>query len=203
MSIQQAACLPVWMESVDDKTKADKRSASLDIFLAKVERRAFVMAEIASGNPDDALDLVQDAMMAFASRYGNKPSEEWPPLFYRVLQNRIRDWHRRRQVRNRWLGWLGRCDSQDEDAPDPIQTAADPHGRTPEQELAREQAGEQLVAAIEALPLRQQQAYLLRQWEGLDVADTAKAMGCSSGSVKTHLSRAMLNLRNKLAGHRL
>lgn len=199
---QQAACLPVWMESVDDETKAGSCRVSLDSFLAQVERRAFVMAEIACGNPDDALDLVQDTMMAFATRYSNKPQDEWPPLFHRVLQNRIRDWYRRRQVRSRWLGWLGRRTDEEGDRPDPIQTVADPHGQTPERLLASEQAGEDLITAIAALPMRQQQAYLLRQWEGLDVADTARAMGCSSGSVKTHLSRAMLNLRNKLAGHR-
>jgi RNA polymerase sigma-70 factor (ECF subfamily) len=119
------------------------------------------------------------------------------------LQNRIRDWHRRQGVRNRWRGWLkafGAGDAE-EDQADPVQQAADPAGRTPEELLALHDAGDTLLDAIAELPLRQQQAFVLRTWEGLDVAETAKAMGCSAGSVKTHLSRAMSNLRGKLEGH--
>lgn len=203
MQILLTPILPLCMESTHDTSMPDDHGTTMDGFLARVERKAFVMAEIACGSRDDALDLVQDAMMAFATRYGNKPREEWAPLFHRVLQNRIRDWHRRRQVRNRWLGWLGRRDDEDQAEVDAFQTAPDPRSMTPEQQLAREETGEYLVAAIAALPLRQQQAYLLRQWEGLNVEDTALAMGCSSGSVKTHLSRAMHNLRQALEGHQL
>jgi RNA polymerase sigma-70 factor (ECF subfamily) len=175
-------------------------AGGLDAFLAAVERRALVMAEIATRSRDDALDLVQDAMLSFVDRYATHAPGEWAPLFHRVLQNRIRDWHRRRQVRNRWLVWLHDRDDED-DAPDPIQEAPDPAGRTPEDTVALGIAGEALVAAVEALPLRQQQAFLLRTWEGLDVAQTARAMGCSEGSVKTHLSRAMHALRARLEDH--
>jgi RNA polymerase sigma-70 factor (ECF subfamily) len=173
---------------------------ALDSFLAGVERRALVMAELATHNRDDAMDIVQDVMLSFVDRYASHEPGEWAPLFHRVLQNRIRDWHRRRQVRSRWLVWL-RDPEGDEDAPDPIQEAPDPAGRRPEDILALDLAGDALMAAVEALPLRQQQAFLLRTWEGLDVAETAAAMGCSEGSVKTHLSRAMHALRARLEDH--
>jgi RNA polymerase sigma-70 factor (ECF subfamily) len=176
------------------------RQRALDNFLAGVERRALVMAELATRNREEALDLVQDAMLAFVASYGNKPQAEWPPLFHRVLQNRIRDWGRRNTVRSRWRVWLKGHD--DEPEADPLQQAADPAGRSPEEQTALDDAGDALLAAIETLPTRQQQAFLLRTWEGLDVAATARAMGCSTGSVKTHLSRAMSALRDKLQGHR-
>ncbi len=170
----------------------------MEQFLAGIEKRALVMAELATHDREEALDLVQDAMLAFASRYGRRPREEWPPLFHRILQNRIRDWHRRRRGRSRWWGRLGWKGDDDDDGVDPIQQAPDPGGRLPEEVLMGEDELERILAAVEELPLRQQQAFLLRVWEGLDVAETASAMGCSSGSVKTHLSRAMSALRRQL-----
>jgi len=182
------------------ETTAERaRQHSLDRFLGEVERRAFVMAELATRDPDEALDLVQDAMLAFARRYAAKPEKEWPPLFHRVLQNRIRDWARRQKVRNRWRVWLHRDDdSRDE----PLEQAPDPAIPPIERQLDQQEATERLQQAVSDLPLRQQQVFLLRIWEGLDVADTARAMGCSEGSVKTHLSRALGNLRNKLEDYR-
>jgi RNA polymerase sigma-70 factor (ECF subfamily) len=193
-----------WTNSVADSADDAAQRRAMDNFLAGVERRAFVIAELATRNPEDALDLVQDAMLAFVASYGNKSQAEWPPLFHRVLQNRIRDWHRRQGVRSRWRVWLkgfGRGEA-DEVQADPLQQAADPAGRSPEELVALQDAGDALLDAIAELPLRQQQAFVLRTWEGLDVAATAQAMGCSAGSVKTHLSRAMSNLRDKLKGHR-
>lgn len=192
-----------WIDPVADSHQRAAQTHAMDAFLAGVERRALIIAELATRNREDALDLVQDAMLAFVASYGNKSQEQWPPLFHRVLQNRIRDWHRRQGVRNRWRGWLkgfGAGDAED-DQIDPLQQAPDPAGRTPEELLALHDAGDVLLEAIAELPLRQQQAYVLRTWEGLDVAETARAMGCSAGSVKTHLSRAMSNLREKLEGH--
>ena len=171
---------------------------SLERFLRDVERRAVVMAELATRDREEALDIVQDAMMAFVDRYAGHDEAEWPPLFHRVLQNRIRDWGRRQQVRRRWRVWLSR---DDEDEADPIETAPDPAARTPEQAVALAHAGDALLAALEGLPARQREAFLLRTWEGLDVAETARAMGCSEGSVKTHLWRALQHLREKLEGH--
>lgn len=180
---------------VQTQATEDAAYRNIDAFLKGVERRAYVMAEIATRNPDDALDLVQDAMLAFVRRYANKPQGEWAPLFHRVMQNRIRDWARRRKVRNRWMSWLQR---NDEDDADPIQQVPDPVTVAVEKKLDHDRATEQLSDAVAALPLRQQQAFLLRVWEGLDVASTAQAMGCSDGSVKTHLSRALSNLRSNL-----
>jgi RNA polymerase sigma-70 factor (ECF subfamily) len=155
------------------------------------------MAQFATGNRDEALDIVQDAMLALASRYGKRGSDEWGPLFQRILQSRILDWYRRRRTQHRWLAWLG----TDDDDEDPLAALPDPDARRPEEQFGNTRAGAALETALGALPLRQQQAFLLRTWEGLDVAATAAAMGCSQGSVKTHYSRAVHSLRNLLEDH--
>jgi len=168
-------------------------------FLARVERRALIMAEMATSDREEALDLVQEAMFSFVRHYATKPRDQWMPLFYRVLQNRIRDWYRRSKVRNRWRSWLGFRDEPEKDA---LQAVADPRGETPESSVDRMETGAAIAAALGELPLRQQQAFMLRNWEGLDVATTARIMGCSQGSVKTHLSRARQNLQKQLKAHR-
>jgi RNA polymerase sigma-70 factor (ECF subfamily) len=155
------------------------------------------MAQFATGNRDEALDIVQDAMLALARHYGGRSSDEWGPLFHRILQSRIHDWYRRRHTRHRWLAWLGTVDDDE----DPLAALPDPDARRPEEQLANTRAGAALETALGNLPLRQQQAFLLRTWEGLDVAATAAAMGCSQGSVKTHYSRAVHTLRNLLEDH--
>jgi len=170
----------------------------MDQFLAGIERRALVMAELATHNREDALDLVQDAMMAFVTHYENHLQKEWPPLFYRVLQNRIRDWHRQQKSRGRWWQLLSGRKTDNEHSEDPIQTIADPSELPPEKILMNLQSAESILHAVRQLPLRQQQAFLLRSWEGLSVEETATAMGCSAGSVKTHRSRAMRALRESL-----
>ncbi len=166
-------------------------------FLADVERRAFKIALFATANSDEALDVVQDAMLAFVKRYASRPAEEWGVLFHRTLQSRIIDWHRRATVRNRFRGWLWR-DDQDPDKEDPIATVADTATPDPAEQMMRRELGTAIENALRTLPLRQQQAFLLRAWEGLDVAETAFAMGCSEGSVKTHYSRAVHTMRNQL-----
>ena len=155
------------------------------------------MARFAVCDDDQALDVVQDTMLEFVRRYRDKPEQEWPPLFFRVLQSKITDAHRRRSVRMRFMGWLG-SNHQDDESNDPFQEIADPREETPLQLLEQTQLGERLDQVIRELPLRQQQAFLLRCWEGLDVAETAQAMGCSEGSVKTHYFRAVQALRHKL-----
>jgi RNA polymerase sigma-70 factor (ECF subfamily) len=173
---------------------------ALDQFLRGVERRALRMAEMASGNRDDAMDLVQDAMCGFVRNYAAKPENEWAPLFYRVLDSRINDAHRRRNVRSRWLAVFDRAGSDDDEI-DPIEQAPDTQDPGPLLRLAGSEAGLALEAALRNLPLRQRQAFLLRLWEGFDVAATAQAMRCSEGSVKTHLSRALSALRRALEDH--
>ncbi|OYV76422.1 MAG: RNA polymerase sigma factor [Chromatiales bacterium 21-64-14] len=175
----------------------------MDRFLAGIERRALRMAEFATGSRDASLDLVQDAMMRLVQRYATRPSEQWPPLFHRILQNGIRDWYRREGLRRRLRLWIGgQWDPHQEDAgADPMDTLPDHQAVDPLDGLADGQAMEALERALRALPRRQQQTFLLRAWEGLGVADTARVMGCSEGSVKTHYSRAVHALRKQLEAH--
>jgi RNA polymerase sigma-70 factor (ECF subfamily) len=174
-----------------------QRERQLNQFLAGVERRALRFAEIAVRDRDEALDLVQDAMIKLARNYAGRPEAEWTPLFYRILQNGIRDWHRRQMVRNRVMVWFGRT-SEPADDYDPVAQAPDPMGRTPDEQIETRQAMQRLEQAVAELPARQREAFMLRTFEGLDVAGTAVAMGCSEGSVKTHYSRAVHALREVL-----
>jgi RNA polymerase sigma-70 factor, ECF subfamily len=171
---------------------------ALDQFLVSVERRAFKIAQLGLRNDDDALDAVQDAMMKLVASYASRPQAEWPPLFYRILTNRVRDMQRRRTVRGRIMSWLPARDAEEEGEEfDPIAQAPS-HEATPARRLELEEAIGVLETALAALPARQQQAFLLRNYEGLDVNATAQAMGCSEGSVKTHYFRALETLRAKL-----
>lgn len=181
-------------------TKELQREQELNRFLAEVEKRALRIAEIAIRDRDEALDLVQEAMIKLVRKYADRPNAEWTPLFYRILQNGVRDWHRRQVVRNRVMVWFGRSKRDDEDF-DPVASAPDPVGRTPDENLQSAEAMKSLELAVAALPRRQREAFMLRTFEGLDVAGTAAAMGCSEGSVKTHYSRAVHSLRDKLGEH--
>jgi len=172
-------------------------SRALDQFLSSVEKRAFKIAQLGLRNDDDALDAVQDAMMNLVQSYAARPVEEWRPLFYRILANRIRDMQRRRTVRGRIMAWLPTRDPEDDEAFDPIAEAPS-HDAGPANRLELDEAIGVLETAVAELPPRQQQAFLLRNFEGLDVNETASAMGCSEGSVKTHYFRALESLRAKL-----
>ncbi len=172
-------------------------SRALDQFLQSVEKRAFKIALLGLRNDDDALDAVQDAMMKLVQSYAARPAEEWRPLFYRILANRVRDLQRRRTVRGRIMAWLPMRDGEDDEAFDPIAQTPSPDV-TPARRLEIDEAMGVLETAVANLPARQQQAFLLRNFEGLDVAGTATAMGCSEGSVKTHYFRALESLRAKL-----
>ena len=177
-----------------------QRERQLNQFLAEVERRALRIAEIAVRDRDEALDLVQNAMIKLARNYIDRPTGEWTPLFYRILQNGIRDWHRRQNVRNKVMVFFGRSTKQESDY-DPVAAAPDPMGRTPDEQLQTQQTMGKLEEAVGELPARQKEAFMLRTFEGLDVASTAIAMGCSQGSVKTHYSRAIHSLRETLGEH--
>lgn len=160
------------------------------------------MAQIATGSTDEALDIVQDAMFAMAEKYWKKPEEQWKPLFYKIVQNRIRQWHRRARVRNRWRVWLAGRNQDDEDTnTDPLENLGHPAGKSPADLASLGDALRALKSALKKLPLRQQQAFLLRESEGLSVAETAVAMKCSEGSIKTHYARAVKALRNQLEDH--
>jgi len=175
-----------------------EQTQELNKFLAEIERRAFRMAQVALRDPDDALDVVQDAMLKLARNYASRPSAEWRPLFYRILENGIRDLQRRRTVRNKFMVWLPRPkDDPDNEAVDPLDSVADGGPDAPEL-MMRDQAMQKLEGSLRALPARQREAFMLRNFEGLDVAETAQAMGCSEGSVKTHYSRAVHSLRAQL-----
>jgi len=173
-------------------------SRALERFLLDTEKRAFRIARIAVRNDDDALDIVQDAMLQLARRYGQRPCQEWRPLFYRILQNRVRDCLRRRKVRSRVMAWLPHWREDGEGRqPDPLNDV--PDGRPqPAERLAADEAMQLLEGALADLPARQREAFILRTLEGLDVAQTAQAMSCSEGSVKTHYSRAVHRLRDRL-----
>lgn len=194
--------MSVWALSVAELPALGEPAAAqrraLDSFLAEVERKAFRMAQIGLRNEQDALDAVQDAMLQLVRNYATRPAAEWRPLFYRILENRIRDLQRRRTVRGRVMSWLPmRFDEDGAEVGDAIAEAPDP-APGPVQQLSGDELMQALETALAALPGRQRQAFLLRNFEGLDVAETAAAMGCSEGSVKTHYFRAVQVLRAQL-----
>lgn len=172
------------------------RERALGRFLAGIEKRAYRIARMSLRDHDEALDVVQDSMISLAQNYAGHPDEQWRPLFYRILRNRITDYQRRRRVRQGVIAWWPGM-SADDDREDPVESAPDPSG-TPQEQLE----GEELLARIEqvlaGLSGRQREAFLLRNFEGLDVAQTAIAMGCSEGSVKTHYFRALQVLQQSL-----
>lgn len=169
--------------------------SELSDFLASVERRAFKQAMFALRDEDAALDAVQDAMMKLAEKYADRPGSEFPMLFQRILQNVIRDVFRRRKVRSTWTSLLSSfIGADDDDERDPLETlqteSGTGSGQTPEQDAIQAQVMTIIEREIARLPARQREAFLMRYWEDLDIAETAAVMGCSEGSVKTHCSRA-------------
>lgn len=176
----------------------------LSQFLASVERRAFKQAVFAVRDDDTALDLVQDAMFKLAEKYADKPAAELPLLFQRILQNIITDHFRRQKVRNLWTTLLSSLQSDDDEGGerDILETLEAENGTEKAESTADRYEREQVLTIIEAeimkLPKRQREAFLMRYWEDMDVAETAAAMGCSEGSVKTHCSRANHTLAQAL-----
>ncbi len=172
-----------------------EKGEKLDGFLAACERRLFRMALLATGSRDDALDIVQDAMLKLVRNYSGRPQNEWAPLMYRILQTTIQDWYRRHGLRRRVLHFFTRQGDEELGSVEDFPAA---RSSAPDQRLDQEQTAQRLDGALRRLPLRQQQVFLLRAWEGLSVAETARAMGCAEGSVKTHYSRALHSLRQML-----
>ena len=174
----------------------------LSEFLASVERRAFKQAQFAVRDAEAALDIVQDAMIKLAESYGDRPAGEFPLLFTRILQNVIHDHFRRQKVRSTWVTLFSALvPGSDEDA-DPLEMLEAQAGSVQAESAGDKVEREQIVAIIEQevgrLPARQREAFLMRYWEEMDVAETAAAMGCSEGSVKTHCSRATQALAKAL-----
>ena len=166
----------------------------LSDFLTQVERRAFKQTAYAVRDDHAALDIVQDAMLKLADKYSARPVAEFPMLFQRILQNTMRDYWRRQKVRNLWTSLLSSfgTNNEDDDERDPLETLeVDDEGEQPQEQLERKQTIAIIEQALQRLPTRQREAFVLRYWEELDVAETAAAMGCSQGSVKTHCSRAV------------
>ncbi|MEY2633157.1 MAG: hypothetical protein RIR00_1811 [Pseudomonadota bacterium] len=152
---------------------------------------------------DAALDIVQDSMMKLAEKYGDRPAEEFPMLFQRILQNTIRDYYRRSKVRSTWTTLFSSLVPDDDEDHDPLETLNSEPGATqrvtPETALSQQEVLGLIEGEIAKLPPRQREAFLMRYWEDMDVAETAAAMGCSEGSVKTHCSRATHTLAAALA----
>ena len=161
-----------------------------------VERRAFKQAVFAVRDEQAALDIVQDAMLRLAEKYGDRPAAELPLLFHRIVQNAIRDWYRRQKVRSLWTTLLsslspGRGEDEDQDPLETLQAADTSNAQdTPGAQLEQAQVLEIIEQELTKLPARQREAFIMRYWDELDVAQTAQVMGCSEGSVKTHCSRA-------------
>ena len=168
----------------------------LSDFLENVERRAFKQAAYAVRKDEAALDIVQDAMIKLAEKYGDKPASELPLLFQRILQNTIHDYFRREKVRGTWVSLFSGLggDTDDADSFDLLETYEAEEGTEAAESSADKVERDQVLAVIDEeiqkLPTRQREAFLMRYWQDMDVAETAAAMGCSEGSVKTHCSRA-------------
>ncbi len=168
-------------------------------FLRQVEKRAFRQTAYAVRDDHAALDIVQDAMLKLADKYASKPVEEYPMLFQRILQNTMRDYWRRQKVRNLWTTLFSSFGQSEDEDYDPLETIeVESADSNPADQLERSQIMALIEKALAKLPLRQREAFVLRYWEELDVAETASVMGCSEGSVKTHCSRAVSALSTLL-----
>ena len=184
--MQLVESLNLYTEPERENTQAavHDRNEDLDRFLASVEKQAFRTAVISTRNEDDAFDIVQDAMIKLVEKYAHKPEAEWRPLFFTILHSRITDYHRRRTLTSRLFSWLG--PEEDEQVGDRGESFDGPI-----EKLLEALTIERLQTAIDSLSPRQQQVFLLRTWQGFSVAETAKILKCSEGSIKTHLARAM------------
>lgn len=180
----------------DDTPPRMATEKELSSFLEAVERKAFKQAVYAVRKDEAALDIVQDAMIKLAEKYGDKPAAELPMLFQRILQNTIHDYFRREKVRSTWVSLFSGMgnDLEDNENFDLLETYEAEEGTEAAESSADKVERDQVLAVIDEeiqkLPARQREAFLMRYWQDMDVAETAAAMGCSEGSVKTHCSRA-------------
>ena len=175
----------------------------LSDFLKSVEKRAFKRTAYTVRNDDAALDIVQDTMIRLAEKYSDRPAAEWPMLFQRILSNATMDWFRRQKVKNQvvrnFSEYEGSGDDSEFDILETLEALGGPlQSESAAESVSRAQILQTIEAEVALLPARQREAFLLRYWEELDVAETAASMGCSEGSVKTHCSRAVHALAKAL-----
>ena len=172
---------------------------TMEEFLKGIEKRAFQMTKISTSRYEDALDIVQETMFKMVEKYASKPVQEWKPLFYRILNNKITDHYRRQAVRDNIFIWKRLDNKQNDDFSQPdLSNHPDRHSEEPDEVLMRQQRIDRLAEGVKQLAKRQREAFLLRSWEGLSTRETAYAMGCTEGSVKTHYSRALEKLRDQM-----
>ena len=176
--------------------------STIEEFLKFIERRAFHMARISTNNVDDAHDIVQDTMYKLVEKYADKAPADWKPLFYTILRSKTTDYYRRNAIRDKVFPWRKPNSNESDDYLETLINLSTSAGTDdPDSMLVRSERLQQLTSAIKQLPLRQQQAFMFRAWEGLSTLQTATAMGCTEGSVKTHYSRAMKRLRALLGDY--
>ena len=171
--------------------------STMEQFLKIIERRAFHMARLRTGTADAAMDIVQDSMYKLVEKYSHKSSKEWKPLFYRILNSKVTDYYRRKVVRDRIFFWTSNRGNEEE-LGNIIENSPASLSENPDKMLHRQQRITKIAKAVDRLPRRQREAFMLRCWEGMSTIETAKSMDCSEGSVKTHYSRAMHSLREYL-----
>lgn len=190
----------------NNATAAESRALpyeTMEEFLKYIDRRAFHMARLNTGDTETSLDIVQEAMYKLVQKYSAKSKEEWKPLFYQILSRKLTDYYRRKAVRDKVFIWSKPQVQDDQELlVDSSLNAPGLHSETPHEMHMRSQRITKLNQSVQQLPHRQRQAFMLRCWEGLSTNDTALAMGCSQGSVKTHYSRAMHSLREMLEDYR-
>ena len=175
---------------------------TMEQFLCYIEQRAFHYIRTSVGNIEDTHDIVQESMYKLVQKYAGKSPAEWKPLLYRIMSSKVTDFHRRRAIREKFIFKTPvRVPVEEDYLQSQALDAIARDSEAPLPSLERELRVDKLIQSIRELSLRQQQAFMLRCWEGMSTRDTAIAMGCSEGSVKTHYSRAMIQLREQLEDH--
>ncbi len=176
-------------------------------FLAGVEQRAYHTAHAALWDRETALDVVQESMMRLVQYYRDRTGDEWSKLFHTILHSRINEARRKRMLTKGKLGLisltgLGRweagtgCDVGEAEIASPQR--ADGISE-PEAETLGGSLRKKIHAAIETLSWRQRQVFILREWRGHNIQETAQMLGCSENTVKQHHFRAMQTLRKQLS----
>ena len=189
---------PKKSETQDSSVLKSTAESRLKNFMNEVMGRALVMMESAThGQHGIAMDLVQEAFISLHKAYAEKSTEEWYPLFYTILNNKLQDWRRKEARRSQPFSLFRKVSLDDDDVE--IQDVVDESTPNPFDFLDQAVTAEEIQDAIAELPVRQQQAFMLRAWEGFDTHTTAEIMNCSEGSVKTHYHRAIQGLRTALA----